>query len=547
MNKNIMLLFVSFVFLFVGLSVSHAQSNYNLTPSINSTVIITTGINSIDSFSAYPLANMKGIPIISINGTQISQSLVDNLTAEGVKTAIVLGGPVVISNSTISMLEAGGINVIRIWGMTAPDTAIQTVEYFMPKPVVDCAVFAYYNETPSFGYPYQFTASLLAAKNRCIMFPTYFDNVPLSMLSYLQKYNITNVTFVGPTNLSQSVFANLSDIHLRNILGNQTYMENATYSFKNIKPERMLIVGVNQAAWNASLVLGSLPMSNSSIVLVSNVSKQMPPIINEIKTDNITDVTVVGIPSIAALIEKNLSSAGINSTSYSGIGEGFMKNVMGHFRNRIYSDGKYYAKQFDVVINSSMIREMINEIIQRFDYYNSTLYGMSIQSDINISGAYSAMKPAFSFILDANTSLNAGNITAAMKYMQQAQSQMNGGLYYSNVRGAFVSDSVASNKYTVAQDSAGLMNATNAEILQLNGTLASWTQFPIYGVYRPAIYTNLSFMNNTIAQMHTCAYEHNLTCIQSEGFKIKTDMQNTVSNMMHIKAILIKSKPITRS
>ena len=530
MNRKMVSLFAVVAFLLVGFGISHAQSNYNFTPSINSTVIITTGVNSIDSFSIYPIANLKGIPVISVNGTLISQSIVNNLTAQGIKTAIVIGGPVVISNATVTLLESAGINVIRIWGVTAPDTALSAVQYIMPKPVFSCAVLAYYNETPSFGYSYQFAASLMAARNKCLLFPTFFNNVPQNILSYLQEYNITNITFVGPNALPASIFANLTRLHLRNVLGNQSYIANFTYSLRLGRPSRILLVGVNRAAWNASLVLGSLPSTNSSIILIENASQQMPSVINEINGENITDVRVVGIPSMVNVMDGYLHSAGINYTSYGGMGEGLMRQTMTDFRNQIRSDNRYYAQQFNVSVDAATVRNMINDALQRFDYYNSTLQTRSIQNGTNLTAVYSALKLAYSLVLNANNSLNSGNITAAIRQLQQAVLQMNERLYYSNIRGQFVNDSVGPDMHSVVENTKGLINAVDLQLSQLNQTLTGWSSLPAFRNDSTLIRSKMTRIETTLTQIRLCAQQFNLTCLQRIGLQIKAEMQNTIFN-----------------
>lgn len=527
--QGLALLAVLFV-AFVSVGMSHAQSNYNFTSSTNSTIVLTTGINSIDAFSAYPLANQHGIPVVSINGTNISQSFVANLTAEGVKTAIVLGGPAVISNYTISLLKAAGINVVRIWGVTAPETSLDAVEYMMPKPVFHCAVLAYYNETPKYDYPYQFAASILSLRNKCMVFPTYFSNVPSYILSYLQTYGIKNITFIGPHTLPASVFSNLSGASLRNVVGNQSYMENYTVSARHEKANRMLLVGVDSAAWNASLVLGSLPSLNSSIALVSNASAQMPGIINEIKTNNITEVRVVGIPTVVGQIDSYLSAAGINFTSYGGVGEGLMRKAFAHFKSDIHVEKEHYRGEFNVSVNASIIRQVIENAVHKLQYYNSTFYNMYVQNGTNVSTVYTSLKQGYSLLVTANNSLNAGNVTAAMQYILQAKSLINEQIYGSDLRNLFVGDSVNSSIHSVSENLRELIGNINEQLNRLNMTLTKWGNNSSFSNVTSSVRQMVGDIQKLVVQIHICAQQNNLSCLQSIGKRIKADVQRAMSS-----------------
>ncbi len=423
----------------------HGSSSLPASGQYNKTVILTTGINSIDSFSAYPISSLEGIPVISINGTTISQGFAQNLSSQGVKTAIVLGGPVVISNSTIASLQAAGLNVIRIWGVTASDTALQFTQYFMPSSPLKCAVIVYYNETPATTYNYEFAASVYASRNHCLMFPSYFSEIAIPVLNYLRQNLITNTTYFGPVHLSPLATANVSG--LRSVVGNASFMSRFIPSVNPVHPDRYIIVGVDSAAWNASMVLGSLPSVNSSISLVSDPQVQMPDIIAAIKSEDITDVKVIGIPSIVSQIDSILAANGITPVTYSGSGEGLMDKVLSAFKDRVHGEGAISANAhlINESFNVSAIRLLIQNLSQQVESYNVSLRSsisantnMTLEARTALQGLIVKLTGINGLLSEASSYLANGNISGAMSLVQQARSGLNEALYFSPERSSLV-------------------------------------------------------------------------------------------------------------
>lgn len=406
------------IVLLIAVGASHAQS-YQFVPSANNTVILTTGINSIDGFSAYPIASIHGLPILSINGTNVSAAFAENLSAQGVKNVIIIGGPAVISNSTEALLESYGLNVLRIAGITAPETAVDLAEYFSPSPVFKCAILAEYNETPSATYRYEFAASTYAAVHKCYLFPAYFGNVPADIIAYLQSGGVTNVTYFGSSPLNTT----------RLPINVTQHVLNATAVIGPRVSSRLLIVGVNGNAWNASLGLASNVAVNASFVLVTNATAQMPGIITYINSRPGLTVRVVGVPLIVSQIDASLGAAGIAFTSYGGIGELLAEKLLFHSKNLLESEQREFRNLSTVSAQS--VQLLINETENLLQEYNATVYNLTLN---NVSGAgavYNRISRYLNFTQEAQQALNAGNASAALNDLFHVRSRIRSYLFES--------------------------------------------------------------------------------------------------------------------
>ncbi len=424
-------------------AVSHALPNISyFQPSSSNTAIITTGINSIDYFSSYPLASFYGIPVISLNSTSISSQVIANLTTQGIKNVIVIGGPAVISNQTIQALKSAGFNVLRVFGITAPETAVDLAEYLLPSANATCAVIVPYNENPSSYYSYQFAGSVYSARNKCILFPLYFNNIPLPILSYLSSHNITNITFFGPKDLLSTVEAQVSK---NTVVRYQS--ENESF-IPSEKVDRYLIVGVNQNAWNASMIIGSLPSVNSSMALVSNVTAQMPGIVKYIKTENITDVKVVGIPSIVDQIDAYLKSNNITYESEPLESAAF--SLIKQFHNEFANESELHNRLANVAEELNSVKEQLSEVISKLNYYNLSIYNMSLNNSTALSLS-KELGSLLSMAKDANASISSNNISAALSIIAQIKSQLNSDMYGSYMRGSVVNNSFFEDRFNQSQ------------------------------------------------------------------------------------------------
>ncbi len=427
-GSGLLMLFFLIVPFFLVIGVSHASSvsssaTYNPI-SQNNTVILATGINSVDTFSAYPIANLYGVPILSLNSTEMSYSLAQNLSASGIKNVIVLGGPAVIANSTISTLRSAGLSVIRVWGVTAPQTALDINQYFAPRPIFNCTAFAFYNESPQFDYPFQFAAAAYAAANKCMVFPVYFSVIPYYVLKYLSSNNISNATYFGPSDLPASAVSNFTTF--KSFVGNSSYMSQVVSAIRSARPSRMLIVGSSENTWRAALNLGSLPSVNSSFAMVTNVSTQMPGIIDVIRTYSIQEVDVVGVPSVVSAIDLYLSAQNITFSSYSEVGEAQSSAVLNRFRGDVSSINCNVCGPKDAA--SSAVGGLIGSALQKLSDYNNTLNSLP-KNNTNLSVLRSAINATYGMLQRASADLSSGNVSGAMSQLQLANSFLQQNLY----------------------------------------------------------------------------------------------------------------------
>ncbi|MGC8699069.1 MAG: cell wall-binding repeat-containing protein [Candidatus Acidifodinimicrobium sp.] len=532
--KNIYLYFGAVFLLSLFLvTVSHALPNISyFQPSSSDTAIITTGINSIDYFSSYPLASFYGIPVISLNSTLISPQVIANLTAQGIKNIILVGGPAVISNQTVQALQNAGFNVLRIFGITAPDTAISLADYFLPSANTSCAVIVPYNEDPSSYYSYQFAGSIYSARNRCILFPLYFNNIPLPVLSYLSSHNITNITFFGPKDLLPVVESQVSkSISVRYSNENESFVPPE-------KVSRYLIVGVNQNAWNASMIIGSLPSVNSSMALVSNVTAQMPGIVKYIKTENITDVKVVGIPSVVAQIDAYLKDNNITYESESVADAAF--GLLKQFHKAFENESELHKTLINVAKELDSIKGQLSDILSKLNYYNLSIYNVSLNNSTALSLS-KELDSLLSMAKNANMSISSNNISAALSMIAQINSQMNSDLYDSYMHRAIINNSFLNDRFNeteIQNEISDDINDQNENIGRFlsNLSINSTCKAQIAGILNSTSYE----LKKLAGEQSAAATSSNISAILAINNKIRSLM---IQEGMLIRSCEIKEHP----
>ncbi len=530
-NVVLSICLISIVLFSIGLSHASSGSNYRFTQNVNQTVIITTGINDIDTFSAYPLADLAGIQVIAINGTTITSSFAQNLSAQGIKYVILLGGPAVISNSSLTILESAGLNVTRIWGVTAVQTALELTQYIAPNSAFKCAVFSYYNESPNMNFPYHEYASIRSARNKCLFFPTYFSYVPAYVISYLQQAGITNVTYVGPKPLNRAQLGNLTGFNVTQVTGNFSSTLDNISQLNPRTSQRFLIVGEANNDWNNSMVLGSMPALNSSFAMVYNVSAQMPGIIATIKSGNFSLVRVVGEPSIVTQINQYLMNNGIVASTSEGRGLGLNLDVLSKFRDDMHESARYYKPLFNVTINPNIIGQMINKTFEEIITYNNTLQQITQYNNTIIPSLYTMLNKTYSLTQDANGAFSSGNYTSAAHLIIRAINLLHTGLYDSMLEGALKNDSLEVSRSTENEQTNHLKQSIDTEISSINSTLTQINSSKLFSNLSLNISGRIGSISNLLSELKSCAQQNNATCVTNLAELIREKVSELKSSV----------------
>ncbi len=102
-----------------GLSGTLAPASATATP----TAILATGQTFPDAMAASAMSYAKQWPILLTQQASLSSQASAAITNLGIKQVIVMGGPVAVSDTVVTQLEALGVSVLRIAGTDYTDTA----------------------------------------------------------------------------------------------------------------------------------------------------------------------------------------------------------------------------------------------------------------------------------------------------------------------------------------------------------------------------------------------------------------------------------------
>ncbi|MBI4154213.1 hypothetical protein HY501_02665, partial [Candidatus Woesearchaeota archaeon] len=236
----------------------------------------------------------------------------------GIKNIILVGGPVVIKAEVKTELEAAGYNVIRLWGMERTGTSVAVAKHFWPEGS-DCAVLVSDTKDSDADSRRQLAASNLAASMGCTFIPVPAETLPSDVLATLSELEVRNVIFIGA--IPAGVREKLGEFRLRELTGSEKELEEAVENdiinktrLEGTKPKLVIVATPD---WKAAVGIGTHPHHRSVVRMIHNVSS-LADVLAFIQKYNITDVRVVGIPSLADQIASSLEESGINVTKISG-------------------------------------------------------------------------------------------------------------------------------------------------------------------------------------------------------------------------------------
>lgn len=279
-------------------------------------VVIATDITSVDALVAKAAGEKTGAPVlIAENGVLTAESK-DQLLSLGAKTVILVGGPQVIKPAVADELQSLGYTVVRLWGIERTGTAIEVAKYFWSTS--NCAVLVDDTKNSDVDTDLQAPASTLASESGCLLIPIPQGSLPGEVLALLDDSNVSVVKMVARASPDTS---QLARFNLKLFVGDkkkvETDVENETETNAAKEGKKLKLVIVATPSWKQALAIGAHPSDRSVVRFVSDVSG-VPELITKIKEKNITDVHVVGIPSLAQQIAKLLTDANITVKVVSG-------------------------------------------------------------------------------------------------------------------------------------------------------------------------------------------------------------------------------------
>ncbi|MBV1780795.1 cell wall-binding repeat-containing protein [Paeniglutamicibacter sp. ABSL32-1] len=157
-------------------------------PSTTSTVVVASGENFPDALAGSPLATLKKAPLLLIKKGSIPSSVAAELQRLNPQNILVLGGPIAISDATVTKLKAYG-PVTRVWGNSLYDTSSKIAANWSSAPAVFLATGQRFEDAMSLA--------AVAAGRRAPMLLTAQSAVPATTLASLKRLNPARVYLAG--------------------------------------------------------------------------------------------------------------------------------------------------------------------------------------------------------------------------------------------------------------------------------------------------------------------------------------------------------------
>ena len=273
------------------------------------TVIVTTDKTSVDLLVAKAAGDHNGIPVFAAAGGELTEDLKSSIAATGAINVVIVGGPVVVSPEAEAEMKSSGYNVIRLWGIERTGTAIEVAKHFWLTGS-RCAVLADDTKNPTADTQDGILASTLASNLECPFIPIPNGEVPAEVLALFGDLNVTDLHHIGI--MSSGPKGMLTKYKLKELRDTDVDKEVIEYYANST---RVIIIAAK--SWSDVSVASSNPAAGSVVKFVTDVS-QADAIADFIKENTISDVMIVGIPSLAQEINDALRAKGITPTKVTG-------------------------------------------------------------------------------------------------------------------------------------------------------------------------------------------------------------------------------------
>ena len=182
--------------------------------------VIATGENFPDALSAATLAKKYNAPILLTTPKTLDPGVEKELARLKVKYVYIIGGTGVISQNIQNLLESKGIKCTRLSGMDRYETSAAVANEIGTTNIKGTVVV-----TTGENFPDALSIAPWAASNGVPILLTDVDSLSPSILSYINKNNITNTYVIGGTGaVSDSVMSTLKNA--KRIQGKDRYATN---------------------------------------------------------------------------------------------------------------------------------------------------------------------------------------------------------------------------------------------------------------------------------------------------------------------------------
>lgn len=294
--------------------------------------ILAYGENFPDALASATLAKKYNAPILLTASKSLPSTTRQTLSSLQVKNVIIIGGTAVIFSSIDSELQAMGINVTRIAGLTQYDTAIRVAEQIAtPSTLFVCT---------GEDYADALSVAPIAGMRQIPIILVSRDSVPDSVKSYISSNVITKTYVIGSSDIiSDNVFNQLpnperivgGDKYARNIAVNQQFNSDFKTDSICVATGEGFADALTGTAYSAKISEPIILINNDSAANTKSYYQQRLANANTVYifggTGIISDTVIQGLTASSKDVSINNATINTNSTMQNSVitinGDGF--------------------------------------------------------------------------------------------------------------------------------------------------------------------------------------------------------------------------------
>ncbi len=309
-------------------------------------VIVATDASNVDTMTALAAGNKAGVPVLIANNNEIDANLKTEIANLNANNVVVVGGPEVVTESSVSSLN----KKVRLWGIQRTQTALEVAKHFWSEGA-DCAFLGDDAKDSNVDHMLQRQAVRLAVANKCPFIPIPKGSVPSEVLTVLSELSVKKVYFISESSIDSLIGFNVEVVSKNNI-------ENFLDAKLDKNATKLVIVAAPD--WRLAIGVSAHTRDNTVVKFVTNDS--VDNLISLIKSKNITDVKVVGKPDLADKVAAKLETAGINVTKVSGEKASEIAKKIADKEKQKWNDKEKKAKERLQEMKSTMKEKLLDKI-----------------------------------------------------------------------------------------------------------------------------------------------------------------------------------------
>ncbi len=299
------------------------------------TVIIASTHNYPDALISAAPASKLGIPVLLTGRDSLSSSTANALDRFQVDTAVIVGGPSVISENVETEVGTHVNTTTRLWGTTQTGTSVEVASYFWSEGS-DEAIIVQYPQDTADGY--RLLASIKGEMNQ----KTREGEAPIliskegtlsaSVLTQVEELGATTA-YVYSTN-AVNVTSDLEDAGVEDVEIEEAEMEQLRQRLQDRQIDRNVSRLVIVAASNFRDVIAT-PASPHSASFIVDSEEEISDAVEKARSTNATEIFVVGKPDLASDIADRIEEETGKSVDHVS---GEAEEVAESFMNRSHDE-----------------------------------------------------------------------------------------------------------------------------------------------------------------------------------------------------------------